>query len=119
VIGSLESPSLARRQFLELPDQAKDLVERALVQAGLEKSDVRFWACHQGTPWIGKLTQEHLGLDHAIRVDTFKWAGSLSGANLPLVLSVGEREGVLRRGDVVALFTGGSGMTGTGMVLRW
>lgn len=119
VIAYLESPALARLQFLKLAEQAKPLVEAALTKAGHQKSDVRFWACHQATPWLSKMAQEHIGLESATRVDTFTWAGSLSGANLPLVLSVGEREGLLKRGDLVALFSGAAGMEGSGMVMRW
>lgn len=119
VIAYLESPSLARLQFLKLAEQAKPLVEGALEKAGLKKNDVQFWACHQATPWLSKMAQDHIGLDAATRVDTFTWAGSLSGANIPLVLATGEREGLLKRGDVVAMFSGAAGMEGTGMVMRW
>jgi 3-oxoacyl-[acyl-carrier-protein] synthase-3 len=115
----LESPALCRRQFLEIPDQCQTLTERALAEAGVGKDAIRFWACHQGTAWLGRLTQEYLGLEHAARVDTFPWATSLSGANLPLVLSVGEREGQIQPGDVVGLFAGSAGATVTSMLIRW
>jgi 3-oxoacyl-[acyl-carrier-protein] synthase-3 len=34
-------------------------------------------------------------------------------------MAMGEREGVLRPGDVVTCFQGGTGITYSGMTLRW
>jgi 3-oxoacyl-[acyl-carrier-protein] synthase-3 len=115
----LESAALARRMFMMIPEQAKLLMDNALARAGHSSDDVTFWACHQGTAWLPRVTQEFIGLPRARRIDTFSWAGSLTGSNIPLVLSLGEREGQLRPGDLVGLFAGAAGMTGTGMVLRW
>jgi 3-oxoacyl-[acyl-carrier-protein] synthase-3 len=119
VIAYLESPALARQQFLKIADSAKPLLEDALAQAGLQKDDVRFWACHQPSPWLGRVTQEHIGFANAKRLDTYRWTASLSGANIPVILSVAEREGMLSSGDVVGAFAGAAGFTATGMVLRW
>jgi 3-oxoacyl-[acyl-carrier-protein] synthase-3 len=119
VFTYLESIPATRRTLLEIPDTADALVGRALERAHLQRGDIRLWACHQGAVWLGEVTQAHLGLDNARRVDTFAWAGSLSGANLPLILSVALRDGLLGDGDVVGMFAGASGMTASGMVMRW
>lgn len=115
----LEEPGNARRMFLEIPEVCRDLVEASLKQAHLGKRDVTFWAAHQGTAWFSRVTQEFTGLDAARRVETFSWAASLTGSNIPLVLAIGERDGLLRAGDVVGMFAGAAGMTGTAMILRW
>ena len=119
VVSYLEDAAGARLQFLLIAETAKPLLDRALADAGLERSDIKLWACHQASAWLPRATQEFLGLEHAHRVETFPWAGSLSGANLPLVLSVAEREGLVHDGDVVALFSGAAGMQVSATVLRW
>lgn len=60
-----------------------------------------------------------LGLESATAVDTFEDAGSLSSVNIPLVLAKTERAGMLRTGDRVVTFGGGSGVTYASVALRW
>lgn len=114
-----EDTRAARVTFLTVADRARQILGEALAQAGLSPGDVDFYASHQATRWMPKVTQEHAGLTRAKIVETFPWAGTVSAANLPLVLSVGQREGLVKDGDVVAMFSGGTGMTWSGTVLRW
>ncbi len=115
----LEQPDLARRQFLTAPDVANGLVERALASAGLTKAQVGFWACHQPTPWFGRVIRNHLGLEHARMADTYGWTSNLSGANIPFILDHAQSQKLVAAGDVVAMFSGAAGMAATGAVLRW
>ncbi|HEY5924502.1 MAG TPA: 3-oxoacyl-[acyl-carrier-protein] synthase III C-terminal domain-containing protein [Kofleriaceae bacterium] len=115
----VEDAELGRGLILTVADHAKECLEEALADAGMTKADVDFYACHQGTAWIRQITQEFAELGRARSVDTFAWAGSLMGANLPLVFAVAEREGMLRDGDVVTTFSGGLGETWSSLVLRW
>ena len=119
VVFYIEDQQKARGMILSLADETGPLVERALEEAGIRKDEVRFFAAHQGTAWLGCAVQRHLGLEHATRIDTFPWAGSLIGANIPLILATGEREGVLKDGDVVVAFSGATGQTVGAMVARW
>lgn len=114
-----EDPAASRSMLVRLADQAKDSIGEALELAGLTHEDVAFYAGHQSTAWMQPVTAEHAGLSHARTVDTFSWAGTLSAANIPLALSVAEREGLLAAGDVVALFSPGTGMTWSATVMRW
>ena len=66
-----------------------------------------------------RVAQECAGLRRARFVDTYATAGTLSAANVPLVLEVARREGSLQDGDVVATFSGGSGETYSSLILRW
>jgi 3-oxoacyl-[acyl-carrier-protein] synthase-3 len=108
-----------KRMLFGVADRGKESIEAALEQAGLTKQQVDFYASHQATAWFRPVTQEYFGLAHARSVDTFQFAGSLSAANLPLVLSVAEQKGVLRDGDVVATYCGGTGITWSSLVMRW
>lgn len=109
----------ARDVVLNVADRGRDTVSRALARAGRSPDDVDFYASHQAMAWFRRVTQDHIGLRHARSVDTFPWAGNLSGSNIPLVLATAEREGRLQPGDVVATFSGGSGITWSSMILRW
>jgi 3-oxoacyl-[acyl-carrier-protein] synthase-3 len=119
VIAYSEDHAQNLNMVTKIVDRAQQVVGESLTAAGLDHAQVDFFACHQAFLWLRRVAQSCLGLGHARTVDTFPWAGTVSAANLPLVLSVGEREGHLHDGDVVAMFQGGTGMTWSGMVLRW
>lgn len=109
----------ARRMFLELPDYAADVTSEVLANAGYSAADVDFYAPHQATRWMLKVTQDHLRLAKARSVETFSWGGSMFGANIPLALTIGEREGALRADDLVLMFAGGAGSTYSSILMRW
>lgn len=109
----------ARDNFLAIAEMGKEVVDAALAEAGCKAEDVDFFAVHQGTPWLRRVTQEHFGLQRARSVETFKFAASLSSSNIPLGFALGQREGLLRDGDLVLMFSGGAGNTCSSMVLRW
>lgn len=115
----LGDPAQVERMFLSLADFARQAIEEALAAASLSKSVVDFFACHQGMPWLRAVAQQHAGLSHARSVDTFARTASVQACNIPLVVATGEREGLIRDGDTVAMFSGGSGSTWSGMVVRW
>ena len=110
---------VARSLILSVADRARGATQAALADAGLGAADVAFYASHQGTSWLRKVTQTHSGLDHARSLDTFAWAASVMGVNVPLVLAVAARERKVESGDVVVAFSGGLGETWSSLVLRW
>jgi 3-oxoacyl-[acyl-carrier-protein] synthase-3 len=112
-------PSATARIFLETADRAEEVVSAALREAGYAPSDVDFFAVHQGTPWLRKVTQESTGLTRARFVDTFATTGYLFSASLPLVLETAQRQGLLTSGDLVVMHGGGVGSTYGAIVLRW
>ncbi len=114
-----EDVERAKRMFVESADSAATVVGEALADAGVEKSDVDFYACHQGTAWLGQVTREAAGLGHARTLDTFARTGNLGSPNIPVVLAEAERQGLLHAGDVVVTHAGGSGVTYSSLVLRW
>ena len=109
----------ARHMFLMLADRGKEVVVDALARLELRPEDVQFYAAHQATIWFRRVTQQHIGLTGARSADTFPWAGTLSAANIPLVLATAEAEGLLLDGDLVAMYSGGTGMTWSASILRW
>jgi len=109
----------SRRTFLQLADRAKIAIDDALGRAHVGPEEVDFFASHQATVWLRPVTQELAGLHNAASVDTFSWAGTLSAANIPMVLSVAERDGLLHEGDLVCMHSGGTGITWSSTVMRW
>lgn len=109
----------ARRMMINIGEHGEHVLGTALARAGVRAEDVGFVAAHQGLPWIRAVVQELIGAKNARSCDTHAWTGSLGPANVPMCLAMGEREGLIRSGDIVAGFTGGAGSTYAGIVLRW
>ena len=107
-----------RRVFLETADRATEVISAALHDAGIAPGDVDFFAVHQGTPWLRRVTQEVTGLHRARSIDTFATTG-LFGASIPLVLETAQRQGMLTNKDLVVMHGGGIGATYGAVVLRW
>jgi len=109
----------SRAMLLNIADFAAETVRTAVATAGLSLNDVGFYASHQGVSWFRAVTQASIGLDGARSFDTFPLTGSTWACNIPLVMAMGVKERQLRRGDVVATFSGGSGTTFSSVVMRW
>ena len=108
-----------RNMFLKLADFGKEVFEEALEITKISPESIDFFACHQASVWFTSVAQQYLGMKNAKTVDTYSWAGTLSGANLPLVLHTAEKEGLLKDGDLVAMYQGGTGMTYSATIMRW
>jgi 3-oxoacyl-[acyl-carrier-protein] synthase-3 len=109
----------ARRMLLSICDVADGVCTEACTRAGVDRSQITFFAAHQATSWWRRVVQEHLGLSGARTLDTYPWTGSLSAANVPFVLHRAEADGILQPGDVVGLFQGGTGASYSFALLRW
>lgn len=109
----------SRKMLMVISDLAKSAVDAALAEAGERHDDVSFYATHQSTRWFREVTQRHIGLPNARSFDSYAWTASLGACNIPFMLGMGEREGMLKQGDLVAMYTGGSGLVWSGMALRW
>jgi 3-oxoacyl-[acyl-carrier-protein] synthase-3 len=114
-----EDRAATRKMLLVITDLGKQVISEALAEAGHTPEDVNYYATHQSTHWFRKVTQEYIGLVNAKSVDTFSWTGSMGACNVPFMLAMGEREGMLKDNDLVAMYSGGSGITWSGMALRW
>lgn len=112
-------PTHTRSMFLGMGDRARDAIHASLTEASLAPHDVDFYAAHQATPWLARVTSAHAGLDRARTLVTFPAFGNMNSVNAPFVLARGEREGMIRDDSVIATFTGGLGETWSSLVFRW
>jgi 3-oxoacyl-[acyl-carrier-protein] synthase-3 len=110
---------VSRKLAMTLPDWGKEAMEKTMAASNVTPDQIDFLATHQGAPWLRRVTQEIIGAKNARSCDTFKWSASVGPANIPLCLAMGEREGLLREGDLVAAWTGGGGVTYSAITLRW
>lgn len=108
-----------RAMLLTIVDRSRAAIHDALRAAGHEASEVDFYASHQGTAWLTRVTAAHAGLDRAATRITFPSLANMNSVNLPFVLALGEREGAIRDGSLVATFSGGLGETWSSLVVRW
>lgn len=105
--------------MLASSETAAETVEASLDTAGLQASDIDFYAGHQATCWLRETTLAALELHNARSLDTFPWTGSLFASNIPLVLATAEKEALLKAGDRVLMFSPGSGGTASSTIVRW
>ncbi|HEY4181178.1 MAG TPA: 3-oxoacyl-[acyl-carrier-protein] synthase III C-terminal domain-containing protein [Kofleriaceae bacterium] len=111
--------SHTRTMLMGLADRARDAIHASISAAGLQPTDIDFYASHQGTVWLADVTKKHAGLDRAQTLSTFSAFGHLGSVNIPLILSIAEKEGMLRDGMLLTTFTGGVGETWSSMCFRW
>jgi 3-oxoacyl-[acyl-carrier-protein] synthase-3 len=114
-----EDREAAKRMPLLFPDRAAEALGAALADAGVAALDVEFFACHQPGPWTQRVARDVAGLTNARTIDTFASVGTLSAANVPLTIGLAQERGELRAGDLVAMFSLGSGVTYCATILRW
>ncbi|MGE0868161.1 MAG: 3-oxoacyl-ACP synthase III family protein [Kofleriaceae bacterium] len=111
--------SHTRTMLMNLVDRARETVTAALTAGKQRPSDVDFYASHQGTAWLTRVSAEHAGLERAKTVITFPNVGNMHSANIPFILAQGERRGLIQDGSVVATFSGGVGETWSSLCIRW
>jgi 3-oxoacyl-[acyl-carrier-protein] synthase III len=110
---------LAKQVILNVADYGREAVNAALEKAGIPADEISYYASHQATAWFTRATQDFIGLKKARSLSTFQKAGNLSACNVPLALAEGEKNGLLKPGDMVATYGGGSGMTWSSLIMRW
>jgi 3-oxoacyl-[acyl-carrier-protein] synthase-3 len=112
-------PAQMRAALMQTADACKESIDAVLAAAGHLASDVGVFAMYQGTPWLRRVVQDHVGLHQARSIDAFARTGYLFAAVLPAGLCLAERAGLLAEDDLVMATGGGSGMTFGSILMRW
>jgi 3-oxoacyl-[acyl-carrier-protein] synthase-3 len=108
-----------RAMLFSLADRASSAIRAVAREARIDLDEVDFYASHQGTAWFTRVTAQIAGLAHAGTITTFPQFANLNSANIPMILSIAEREHMLRDDTVVVTFSGGVGETWSSLCLRW
>jgi 3-oxoacyl-[acyl-carrier-protein] synthase-3 len=93
----------------------KDVVE----QAGLTQEDITFVVPHQANIRIIDAAKQRLSIPPERYCMNIEKYGNTSAASIPLVIDEINREGRLKRGDILALSAFGGGLTSGACILRW
>lgn len=94
-------------------------IEKALEQTGYAASELDWLFVHQANRRIIDYAIEKYGIDPAkvpINIDRY---GNTSSSSIPLLLDELNRDGRLKRGQLIALSAFGAGLTCGASILRW
>lgn len=108
-----------RNMLFGMVDRGAAAIHEAMTKANITKANVDYFATHQSTPWLTRMAAKAAGLEDKKTVVTYPMFGNMSSVNVPIVLAIGEREGMLRDGSTVVTFSGGIGETWSSLVMRW
>jgi len=93
--------------------------EYALEKAGLNVDDVTWVVPHQANLRIIKNTAQKMGISMDQVVVTVQDHGNTSAASIPLAMSVANKNGQFKRGDLLLTEAIGGGLAWGSIVLRW
>jgi 3-oxoacyl-[acyl-carrier-protein] synthase-3 len=91
----------------------------ALDSAGVKLSDIDFFVFNTPTAWYARFCTDALGVDFARTIDTYPLYANMGPALLPTNLYRAARDGRLRPGDLVLIYTIGSTSTASASVMKW
>lgn len=101
---------------------SKIIVETAnklLDMSGLSYQDIDLFVPHQANLRIIQTAMKRMSIPPektVINLDSF---GNTSAASIPVALSMAEKEGRLKSGDIVLIIAFGAGLTYGGALIRW
>jgi 3-oxoacyl-[acyl-carrier-protein] synthase-3 len=108
-----------RLVFKHAVSRMPEVLGEALEAAGVKQSDVALFLFHQANLRINEFVARALEIPPAKVRNNIDRYGNCSAASIPILLAEADREGALRRGDLVALTGFGSGFSWASAVLRW
>ena len=108
-----------REVFRHAVKNLSEVIDEALVAAGLDHDDVDWLVPHQANRRIIATTARRLKLAEENIVVTIERHANTSAASVPLALNEAASDGRIERGDVVVLEAMGGGFTWGASVLRW
>ena len=105
--------------FKHAVSRMPEVLTEALEAAGVKRDDVKLFLFHQANLRINEFVAGALEIPAAKVRNNIDRYGNCSAASIPILLAEAEREGALRRGDLVALTGFGSGFSWASAVVRW
>ncbi len=100
-------------------NKMKDLVEESIVKSGISCEDIKYIIPHQVNIRIieGALKRLNIPIEKVIiNLDRY---GNTSSASIPIALDELNRNGNLKKGDIIVLVAFGSGLTWAACTLKW
>jgi 3-oxoacyl-[acyl-carrier-protein] synthase-3 len=105
--------------FKHAVSRMPEVLGEALEVAGVKRADVSLFLFHQANLRINEFVASALEIPASKVRNNIERYGNCSAASIPILLAEAERDGALRRGDLVALTGFGSGFSWASAVVRW
>ncbi len=90
-----------------------------LEKNSLEHNDIKYFVLHQANTRILQFAAKKLGVDISKIPTNIEKYGNTSSASVPLVLDELNRNGALKKGDLLVLSAFGGGLTAGTCLIRW
>lgn len=88
-------------------------------QANVNKEEIGVVLLHQANQRIIQSAKQKLKMDHAEFVSNLDRYGNTSSGSIPILLDELNREGKLKKGQLIAMVAFGGGLTTGACILRW
>lgn len=108
-----------RRVFTAAVQRMPEVILEALGHSDLSLDDVALFVPHQANQRITEAVARQLGRDPERFYSNIEMLGNTTAASIPLALYDAEREGRLKKDDLVVLVSFGAGFTWAAAVLRY
>jgi len=96
-----------------------EVLKETLDAASVKQEEVAHFLFHQANLRINEAVAAQLGIPPDRCPHNIERYGNCSAASIPMLLDENVRSGQIRRGDLVAMATFGSGFSWTAALLRW
>lgn len=118
--ATFNNPEAIARVGKESLHEMAVVMDGALRNAGMKRSDLDFIVTHQPSYWAAQAWAESIGLtDPDQRYDTYSKYGNLASVGVPVNLEEAHRLGKLRKGMKVMMASSGVGINHAACVVRW
>lgn len=94
-------------------------VDGALRKAGVSLEDIRFFAFNTPTAWYARFCARALGVDPERTISCYAETANIGPVLMPTNLFRAAREGRIKKGDLVLLYSVGSVSSAGAVVIRW
>lgn len=108
-----------REVFKFAVGKVTDVVNEAFAATGTSPDDLDWFVPHQANRRIIEASADKLGIAREKVVLTVERHGNTSAASIPLALDTAQRDGRIKRGDLVMLEAIGGGFAWASALVRW
>jgi len=112
---SMQGKFVFKHAVTRMPQVLRETLDAASVKI----DDVALFLFHQANLRINEYVANHLEIPAEKLRNNIQRYGNCSAASIPILLAEAEREGILKRGDLVSMTGFGSGFSWGSAVVRW
>jgi 3-oxoacyl-[acyl-carrier-protein] synthase-3 len=99
--------------------KTEEIARRLLSKNGIDASEIDLFVSHQANRRIITAAAERLGLPESKVIINLEMYGNTTAGTIPLALADAQKDGRLKKGDLVLLASVGAGFTVGAVLLRW